>query len=305
MIAAQPDPELITVLRLAFGRGTPGDPLPLPPGYGGRGVAYALHEEGLPPGVVLVRYPPAYHVQAVRVFSAVYALNRLHFPAPPLHYFGWSRRSGDMLLLFRYMEGRGCGDQIHAFFARVGVHFAQMLAQLHLIAWNPLPDVPLLPFRLTFDDLTAQIRRLDTPDLKDILGWLAARVEGIEELRRVLLHGDYRLEHILAERTRVKTILGWERAAVGDPRFDVGYASAALGAYGLPLSDQFLDAYQAAAGSVPDLCFWEVFGALRFLTRVANTLSMLSAEQRERLFWDVTPVWQGLLTFAAYRAAQA
>jgi aminoglycoside phosphotransferase (APT) family kinase protein len=95
------------------------------------------------------------------------------------------------------------------------------------------------------------VRQLQAPELHDILDWLTPRAARVKELPLTLLHGDYRLEHVIAEGTRVRAILGWERAVLGDPRLDVGYASAVLGAYGLTLSNQFLDAYLTAAGSLP------------------------------------------------------
>ena len=155
-----PDPDMAGVLQVAFGRAVPARPVPLPPGYTGPGEGFALAGEGLPRQVMLLRYPAQRQNAAVRAFAALSALDRVGFPVPPVYYFGWTRRQASMLLLLRYVDGRGWGNHTHGFFARMGEHFAQMLAQLHLIDWNPLPDAALLPFGAAFEDLAGRVRQL-------------------------------------------------------------------------------------------------------------------------------------------------
>jgi aminoglycoside phosphotransferase (APT) family kinase protein len=55
-----------------------------------------------------------------------------------------------------------------------------------------------------------------------------------------VVHGDYRLGNVMVApaEPRVRAILDWELAAIGDPRADVGYLTATwsdAGSYGTPL----------------------------------------------------------------------
>jgi aminoglycoside phosphotransferase (APT) family kinase protein len=267
-------------------------------------LAYALHGNGLPTErVLLLRYPPQYQTRAFRVFTVHQALRTVHFPVPQVYYLGWSYYTRFILLLMDYVEGRGELGQSHAFFARVGPHFAQTLAQLHQIKWDTLPDLAALPFGYAFHDLGIQVRRLRNPELLEILQWLRAHVDQIRELPHVVVHGDYVLPNVLGDYTEITAVLNWDHVMLADPRFDVGYASAALGAYGPTLSSQFLDYYQAATGEpIEDCVFWEVFGALRLLTQLMGRLAALQSSPYMNDHLDqVWPAWDGLLGFVRLR----
>ncbi len=295
------DSDVLCVLRLAFGRQVDVTPLPAAVGHGERGLAYALHGEGVPPRVLLQRYSPREQVQVFRAFSVMRALRDRNFPVPDVYYLGWSYHTRYVLLLLEQVDGRGFEGQPHAFFARVGTHFAETLALLHGLTWNPLPDIAMLPFRFAFQEMIERVRQLETPQLVDILDWLVARAGRIVELPYTVTHGNYILQNVLADRTKIVAVLNWEQAVLADPRFDVGLASAVLGAHGIALSDQFLESYTAVAGPVPKILFWEIFGALRLLSRTALTLSKLPASQREAFLAQWIPAWRGLLMFVTHR----
>jgi aminoglycoside phosphotransferase (APT) family kinase protein len=297
-----PDSDIAHVLRLAFGRAVPAIPIPVAPGQSEYGMAFALRGPRVPPRVLLLRYSPQHQTRAFRAFTVMQALHDRHFPAPDIYYLGWSYYTRYVLLLVEYVEGRTVGDQPHAFFARIGPHFAETLAQLHRLAWDPFPNLAVTPLPYAFHELLKLVQRLETWQLQEILDWLLARLRQVKELPHTVIHGDYSLHNVLAEHTQVIAVQGWEHAVIADPRFDVGYTSAMLGAYGIALSDQFLEAYTAVAGPVPDCEFWEVFGALRLLARVARTLSTLRPPQRDRFLAQVGPHWQGLLEFVARRS---
>jgi aminoglycoside phosphotransferase (APT) family kinase protein len=296
-----PESDIASLLQLAFGCAVPTTAIPLPAGQGERLRAFALHDPDLPGRVLLRRYPPEEQARAFRAFTVMRALGALGFPAPAVYALAWSHHTGAIHLLVEYVEGRSDEGQPHAFFARVGAHFAQTLARLHRLPWDTLPDLAVLPLRFAFDDLAAEVRALGAPDILPILGWLAARVDQIDELPHTVLHGDYMLHNVLAEGTRIVAVQNWENALLADPRFDLGYASAALGAYGIVLSDQFVDAYESAAGPVPDRVFWEVFGALRLLARIGGGLAALSPAERDDAEERAWPVWEGLLAFVTER----
>jgi aminoglycoside phosphotransferase (APT) family kinase protein len=297
-----PHSDIAHVLRLAFGREVPAIPIPVAPGQSEYGMAFALHGPRVPPRVLLLRYSPQNRTRAFRAFMAMQALHDRNFPVPDVYYLGWSYYTRYVLMLVEYIEGRSMEDQPHAFFARIGPDFAHTLAYLHRLPWEPFPDLAVTPLPYAFHELASLVRRLETWQLQEILGWLAERVRQIRELPHTVIHGDYSLQNVLAEHTRVVAVQGWEQAVIADPRLDVGYTSAMLGAYGVALSDQFLEAYTAVAGPVLDCEFWEVFGALRLLARVARTLSTLRPPQRDRFLARVGPHWQGLLAFVANRS---
>ncbi|MCZ7541175.1 MAG: phosphotransferase [Anaerolineae bacterium] len=301
MTALPPDNPAAYVLRLAFGRSVAATPAPVAPGESEHGLAFALDGPGVPPYVLLRRYPSAQQAQALRAFRVMRALGALRFPVPAVYYLGWSQHDDHTLLLAERVAGWRVAGQPHAFFARAGADFARTLARLHALPWDSLPDLPVTPLRYAFGELARLVRRLETWELQEILDWLIRRVDAVEELPRAITHGEYTLERAVAQPPRIVAIEGWEHAVLADPRFDIGFASAMLGAYGLALSDHFQEAYQAVAGAVPDLVFWEVFSALRLLARVGRSLSTLRAEQRERFLARAFPYWQGLLALVQAR----
>jgi aminoglycoside phosphotransferase (APT) family kinase protein len=301
MIASPMDSDVAHIVRLAFGRPIPATPIPLAPDQYDGGLAFALHGPDVPPRVILQRYSPREQVLAFRAFAALRALHERHFAVPDVYYLGWSYYTRYVLLLTEYIEGRGVEGQAHAFFARIGPHFAETLAQLHRLTWNPPPDLAMMPLGYAFHDVAERVRHLNIAPLNTILDWLLERVGHVNELPPTVIHGNYVLHNVLAAQTRIVAVYGWEHAKLADPRFDVGLTSATLGAYGVALSDQFMEAYTAAAGPVADSAFWDVFSALSLLARTARSLSTLRSPQRDHLLQQTLPVWRGLLLFIMHR----
>lgn len=299
-----PDADVHSVLRLAFGRHVEAMPLPVPAGQSERGLAYALQGPDVPPRVLLLRYPLRVQAAGLHEYTALQALSGSPVPVPAVYYMGWGRATPALWLLIEYVYGRGDLGQPHAFMARIGPHFAQTLAALHRLDWPIPPDLPLRPFHLTFNELMVRVHRLQTPQLLAILRWLTPQMAHISERPRTLIHGAYTPQNVLADGTRIVAVHGWEYAALADPRFDVGHTSAVLGAYGTALSDRFIEHYEAAAGPVPERAFWEVFGALQLLSRVAHSLSTLRGDVRQRVLDQLTPVWENMLRFVEDRSGQ-
>lgn len=311
MTPGRPDPDLESLLWLAFGQPVAATPVPVPAGYGKRGQGYRLEAPGVPPYVLLLRYGIPAASEALRCFTTLRALHAHNAGAPGMsardigvpepYALNWTARSRRLGLLVEFAEGRGMSSDPARFFARVGRDFAARLARLHRLYWPTLPDLPAMPLRYIVTLLAQRGQVLRTPELDRILTWLMPRVEHMVEQPPRLIHGDYRLDHILAEGARVALIYGWESAVLADPRFDVGFASAALSAYGISLSDQFIAAYTAEAGPVADQELWETLSALRLLTRVAASISTLADDERARFLQHMVPMWQGVLAFVETR----
>lgn len=294
--------DIAHVLHLAFGRTVSTVDVPVPAARSDRMTAFALDDRHLPERVVLFRYRPNEQARALRAVTALQALHGCGFPVPALYYFGWSSHAQTMLVLTEYVEGRGDEGQPHAFFARVGPHFAQTLAALHQIGWETLPDLPVCPLRYLYDSLAREALHLDRSEFDAILGWLGPRLPGVQEQPHALLHGDYTLQNIMADHTLVCAVMNWEHAMLADARLDVGYASAALSVYGLALSDQFIEAYEAAAGAVPDREFWEVFGALRLLVQIVQHIKVLPDDELAATKSAIELAWTGLLRLVQRRS---
>lgn len=295
------DDEVQYVLRLAFGHPVPYAPMPVAAGTGGVGLAFALYDPAAPPHVLLLRYHPNRQSRAFRAYTVLRALAEQHFVVPQTYLLGWSYHLRYTLLLLEYVQGRGVEGQPAAFFGRVGDDFARTLARLHQLPWRTLPDLPVTPLAYALHELTALVRRLQTPQLLLILDWLLERVTDIAEYPQTVTHGDYTLNNIIADGINVAAVYGWENAVIADPRFDVGYASAWLGSHEPLLSSRFITSYTDLAGPVHDLVFWEVLSALRLLSRVARTLSTLPESGRTRFLQDIGHHWTGLLHFVALR----
>lgn len=79
----------------------------------------------------------------------------------------------------------------------------------------------------------------------------------------VLCHGDYWAGNTLWLNGAMTAIVDWDEAKVGYPGMDVGYCRMDLAMQrGQPAADDFLTAYEAAAGMrVPHLHVWDLLGA--------------------------------------------
>lgn len=122
----------------------------------------------------------------------------------------------------------------------------------------------------------------DVPDGEDVMGWLADRIRPDSAAR--LVHGDWRFDNLVldvADEPRVRGVLDWEMATVGDPLMDLG-ASLAYWTQadddpgflllrrqpthlpGMPTRAEYVDRYLARTGlATDDWAFYEVYGLFR------------------------------------------
>jgi aminoglycoside phosphotransferase (APT) family kinase protein len=112
---------------------------------------------------------------------------------------------------------------------RIAARWGEMHARLHALPVEPIAaafeaagvPVSAISFEGRLASLAAEIERLDLARLRPVLAWLAAHQPGTPE-RLVLCHGDFHPLNILAEDGRVRGVLDWGNAAIGDAAFDVG-----------------------------------------------------------------------------------
>jgi aminoglycoside phosphotransferase (APT) family kinase protein len=179
----------------------------------------------------------------------------------------------DLPLAFDHVDGR----------LRLGCELVDALVELHAVD----PRTPALQgFGRPEGYLERQLRRFsslwesqatrDVPEVATVERWLAAHRPQTSAL--AVVHGDYRLGNVMfaRDRPRLRAILDWEMATLGDPLADVGYLCAtwaepddgddpmrALSAVtrrpGFMTPDELRERYARVSGrDVEDLRFYEV-----------------------------------------------
>jgi len=134
---------------------------------------------------------------------------------------------------------------------------AGFLAQLHTIDTTKPGSAPVLPMRdkteilAAIDDLVARNQAsVGEPSarLRAALGWLRAHVPTTAVPS--VVHGDPGFQNLLVADGRMTAVLDWERAHLGDAAEDLAYVLPSISQV-FPW-DEFLTAYEAAGGRVPD-----------------------------------------------------
>jgi aminoglycoside phosphotransferase (APT) family kinase protein len=142
---------------------------------------------------------------------------------------------------------------------------ADELAKLHNLV---PPNHPLLPKVDVFTILRTLKQRVVHLDNQELLRCFENCEQQLRDLAGwtpVLLHGSYELDHILIKNGQVRSVCNWEYAAVGDPRWDVAYASLSLQRkHDHSLANRFVSRYvQLTDVPMENLAFWEGLIALR------------------------------------------
>lgn len=121
----------------------------------------------------------------------------------------------------------------------------------------------------------------DVPIAEKLMAWLSANQPN--DIDSCIIHGDWRIDNVVfdLENARIKGVLDWELATVGDPLMDLGSAlaywvdrddEAAFASLrrqpshlpGMPTRDEFVTRYLELSGrKCDDFTFYEVFGLFR------------------------------------------
>lgn len=145
----------------------------------------------------------------------------------------------------------------------------------------------------------------DVPTAEKLMAWLSANQPS--DIDSCIIHGDWRLDNVVfdLENSRIKGVLDWELATVGDPLMDLGSAlaywvdrddEAAFALLrrqpshlpGMPTRDEFVARYLELSGrKCNDFTFYEVFG----LFRLAVIIQQIWA--RFRLGQTTNPAFAG------------
>ena len=165
---------------------------------------------------------------------------------------------------------------------QTGRDFVDILAAIHKLDWEPLAPGILQPPKADSCGAT-EIARWEgildkdslepQPILRAGLAWLK-RNQPRPAQRISLIHSDYRTGNFLFDKGgRIRAMLDWEMAHLGDPLEDVGWACmrpwrwAADEQMGALMSrEQFYSLYSRASGieiDEPSVRFWELLGNLK------------------------------------------
>jgi aminoglycoside phosphotransferase (APT) family kinase protein len=122
----------------------------------------------------------------------------------------------------------------------------------------------------------------DVPDAESVMAWLDEQQPA--DVGACVIHNDWRFDNLVldpGDLSKIRAVLDWELATVGDPFMDLGSALAywvqadddagmqafrmqPSNAAGMPSREEFVDRYCELAGRArPDWLFYEVFGLFR------------------------------------------
>jgi aminoglycoside phosphotransferase (APT) family kinase protein len=296
--AAAERPPLLVLAPLeryldAEGIGTGAGPLAVRPiGDGHSNVTYLLERGGV--RVVLRRpprppLPPSAHdvVREARLLSALRPAG-VRVPAV-LAICEGAGVIGMPFFVMEHVDGDVLGERMPerldtvAGRADVAEELVDALAELHAVAPR---DAGLGDGQRAAGYLERQVRRFgalwasrrtrDVPEVERVGRWLADHLPQAGGV--AVVHGDYRLGNVMfdRERPRLRAVLDWEMATLGDPLADVGYLcatwaqpgdaenpmnllSAVTRRPGFPSPDRLRERYGSVSGrSVEDLRFYEV-----------------------------------------------
>jgi aminoglycoside phosphotransferase (APT) family kinase protein len=137
----------------------------------------------------------------------------------------------------------------------------------------------------------------DVPAAENLMAWLSANQPN--DIDSCIIHGDWRIDNVVfdLENARIKGVLDWELATVGDPLMDLGSAlaywvdrddEAAFASLrrqpshlpGMPTRDEFVARYLELSGrKCDDFTFYEVFGLFRLAVIIQQIWARYRAGQ--------------------------
>lgn len=248
--------------------------------------------------------PSAHAVE--REFRLLSALRPTGFPVPaPLALCEDASVIGSPFYLMELVEGRTFWDASLPplpLAERRSCHEAMIdtLAALHRLDHDALGLTdfgrPGNFFARQVDRWTRQYRAAQTDDIAEIerlIEWLPRTVP--EQTRASIIHGDYRIDNLIyeAEDPRVRAVLDWELATIGDPLADFTYLAMNwvipfdgqsglggldLAATGLPSLEDITARYCEATGrdGLPDLHWYFAYNLFRLASIVQGIKKRLA-----------------------------
>lgn len=143
---------------------------------------------------------------------------------------------------------------------------AELMARLHALDHNGLNNEPLYQATVagTLVRMLLWSRESENTDLRQVITRLKPKVAAIEGWPHKLIHGDLHLANALVHGGQITTLLNWEDAAIGDPRWDVMTSAHWLRRYSPDLAEQLVNWYETFTGqTITDRPFWYALISVR------------------------------------------
>ena len=133
----------------------------------------------------------------------------------------------------------------------------------------------------TYERIYEETKLKQEPAVQEALRWFRANKPEVTET--TLVHGDFRIGNVLVTDDELTGVLDWELAQIGDPLYDLGYASTRYFAGKLiePIErpelasalverEWFYDEYEKRTGRTVDrdrVRYWQAFSTFTMMTR--------------------------------------
>lgn len=143
---------------------------------------------------------------------------------------------------------------------------AGLLARLHTLDPNSLNNEPLYQATVagTLVRMLLWSREMGSEDLRQVIARLKPAVAKLKSWSPRLLHGNPHLGNVLVDQTMITTLLNWENAAIGDPRWDVMTAAHWLRQADPDLGEQLVNWYETFTGhTIGNRPFWWAMVSVR------------------------------------------
>jgi aminoglycoside phosphotransferase (APT) family kinase protein len=142
-----------------------------------------------------------------------------------------------------------------------------------------LQEIKLEPL---FSQLWTRVGRLDRPDLNQCFENGYETIHSMKPIEPVLLHGHLDLDNVLIQHDYIRTVINWEHAAIGDPRWDIAYTSLRIQQEtDRGMANRFLDAYAEKAGmQFEHIDIWQGLVALRIFAMASWIRSLDERSQK-------------------------
>lgn len=243
-------------------------------------------------------------------FAVLKALEKTSVPAPRVH---WLDEKGQWLgtpsVVMDRVAGK-CewlvvnGSRPLAVRLKIARQFIDVMATIHAVDWRALgletvlelPDIAPAKFELAkWESEFRRVQLEPLPELEYTLMWLEQTAPASNDA--VLVHGDFKPGNALLENDRIRVMLDWETAHLGDPLEDLGWVTNPVRRreHQVPGSwerQQIMDAYSTRTGreiSDSDLRWWNVFSCWKLAVIGLTGLNEFVAGRYDRVFQ--TPSW--------------
>lgn len=277
--------------------------------------------------LLLRRDPPSSVVDTGRAteFALLKALEPTPVPTPTVH---WLDDSGEELLRPSMIVDRHPGRAHRAVLrdknpldlrptqrVELAQSLCDLLASVHAIDVDSaglrtiLPDSGSNPALSELDHWERNLTESELepqPTLRWTLRWLRDRTPP-PPARHVLVHGDFRPANVLVHEGKVRLLLDWELARLGDPLDDLGWYCAPLYERehfipGVWEQDDFLRRYTELTGTPIDpgaLLFWQVLAMFRLAVIALQATRIFCTGESDRPAAPATALVQRLASIVS------